>query len=108
MMGWDAGQLDKLIEIHRLAAGRDALGQPSGGYTKLADEWASKRQLGGLEQIKAGAVTSVEKASLRIRYRVGYSTSDRVIADGITYDIKSIAPDNVGRRWTDLVCESVL
>jgi SPP1 family predicted phage head-tail adaptor len=67
------------------------------------------RQLDGLSTIKAGAVSEKAKASFRIRWRAEgtYTTADRLVHNGVTYEIKSLAPDRIGRAHIDLVCQEV-
>jgi len=68
---------------------------------------ADIRYLGGLETLKAGATTAIRKASIRIRYRPGVVETMRFVeTGGPTFDIKSIALDDTGARYIDLVCES--
>ncbi|MDM0024080.1 phage head closure protein [Variovorax saccharolyticus] len=70
-----------------------------------ADVRADIRFLGGLETLKADAVTAISKASIRIRYRPGVVETMRFVeTDGKTFDINNISPDDTGRRWLDLAC----
>lgn len=71
-----------------------------------ADVRADVRYLGGLETLKADALTAVTRASVRIRYRAGVVETMRVVHDGKNFDIKNISPDDTGRRWLDLACET--
>lgn len=105
----DGGDLTELLSIRRLAAGRDAAGQPSGAWSEIGTEWASMRQLDGLSTIKADAPTEKARASFRIRWRAAgtYLTTDRVLHNGVTYGIKALLPDRMGRQFVDLVVEEV-
>jgi SPP1 family predicted phage head-tail adaptor len=68
---------------------------------------ADIRYMGGLETLKADATTAIQRASIRIRYRAGVVASMRFVeTDGATFDIKSISPDDTGKRELDLVCET--
>lgn len=72
-----------------------------------ADVRADIRYLGGLETLKSDAPTAIARASIRIRYRPGVVASMRFVeTDGPTFDIKSISPDDTGKREIDLICES--
>jgi SPP1 family predicted phage head-tail adaptor len=103
----DPGTLTELIEIHQRAVGQDGAGQPNAAWSKLADEWASMRQLNGLETIRAGAESALASASFRIRRRGTYTTAMRVVHAGVTYDIKAISPDRIAREFEDLVCQAL-
>jgi SPP1 family predicted phage head-tail adaptor len=96
------------ISIQAPGADRDAAGQPiEAPWTEIAAPWADVRVLGGLETIKAGAVTALTKASIRIRYRTGIDTSMRVVHDGTVYQVQAILPDMARKQYVDLVCEVV-
>lgn len=100
-----AGLLNRRINIERRATTQDALGQPSESWTLVAAVWADIRHLGGLESIKAGADTSVVRASIRIRYRTGLDAGMRVTHGADTYDVRAVLPDTARREYVDLVCE---
>ena len=61
--------------------------------------------LSGLEAIKADAVTSVTKASCRVRYREDLTPDMRAMVAGEAWQIVSIQPDVNKRRFVDLVLE---
>ncbi len=71
-----------------------------------ADVRADVRYLGGLETLKTAAPTAVKKCSVRIRYRPGVVETMRVVHDGENFDIKAVLPDDTGRRYLDLACET--
>lgn len=102
---------DKLrhrISIQAPGAARDAAGQPiEAPWTEIAAPWADVRVLGGLETIKAGAVTALTKASVRIRYRTGIDTSMRVVHGAVVYQVHAILPDMARKQYIDLVCEAI-
>lgn len=103
-----AGRLNTRLTLQTPAAGQDAVGQPTTTWTTLALLWGDVRMAGGLETIKAGADTSVVKASIRVRAGLPFNAGQRLVADaGTVYDIKAVLPDLVGRAHVDLVCEVV-
>nr|WP_307731963.1 phage head closure protein [Massilia sp. H27-R4] len=88
-------------------AGRDALNQPlPGGWATHATAWADVRLLGGLETIKAGAVVSQVKASIRMRYRTDLTAAMRVVHGATIYKVLAVLPDEERHQHLDLVCEA--
>lgn len=65
---------------------------------------ADIRHQSGLEAIKADALISTVKASIRIRARSDITADMRVVAGGVTYEVKAVPPSD-DRRWTYLACE---
>ena len=64
-----AGQMRTRLLWQAKIQGQDEAGQPIDGWTDVGPDWADFRVLSGLEAIKADALTSVTKASCRVRYR---------------------------------------
>ena len=102
-----AGRLDSRVTIQAPGTTTDELGQPIPGWTDVATVWASIRHLSGVEAIKADAVTSTVKASIRIRYRTGLNAGMRVVHGAQVYSIEAVMPDVGGREFVDLVAEVV-
>jgi SPP1 family predicted phage head-tail adaptor len=100
------GKLDQRVTIQQPDAGQDAIGQPLTGWVNRAEVWADVRHGSGLEQIKADALTSVVKASIRIRARSDVTSAMRVLCGATTYQIKTVTPSD-DRRWTFLACEVI-
>lgn len=101
----DPGKLIWRCTLQQPATGQDGTGQPLPGWVDVANFWADIRQTGGLEAIKAGAVTSKVQTSIRLRYRTGIHSGMRVVCGGATYNILAVLPDEAQRQHTDLVCE---
>lgn len=102
-----SGQLTTPLRIQAPETATDPLGQPIEGWTDVAMVWGDIRHLGGLEAIKAGAVTSSVSASIRIRWRTGIDASMRLLADGRVYGIKAVMPDMRGRQYVDILAEVI-
>lgn len=95
------------VSIQAPSNSRDAAGQPIEGWAEIAAPWADIRVLGGLETIKAGAVTPQVKASIRIRYRTDIDASMRVVHGATVYQVQAVLPDLARRQYVDLVCEAL-
>ena len=102
-----AGRLNRRCQLQSPSQSVDDLGQPIEGWTDFAQVWGNIRHLNGSEAIKAGAVTSVVSASIRIRYRLDITAGMRVLAGSVVYEIKAVLPDAVRREYVDFVCEVV-
>ena len=102
-----AGSLRTPIAIQVQSTTTDAIGQPVTEWVDFALVRANVRHLSGTESIKADAVTSVVKASIRIRPLAGVHAGMRVIAEGNVYSIQSVIPDMQYRTHTDLVTELI-
>ncbi len=100
-----AGRLNRRVTLQSPSQSVDELGQPIPGWTDVATLWADFRVLSGLEAIKADAVTSVTKASCRVRYREDLTPDMRAMVAGEAWGIVSIQPDVNKRRFVDVLME---
>jgi SPP1 family predicted phage head-tail adaptor len=102
-----AGRLNQRVTIEAPPTAQDTDGQPTGGWVTVATVWADIRHQSGLEAVKAGAVASTVKASIRIRYRTGILSGMRLLHGATAYNILAVLPDLAGKQHVDLVCEVV-
>lgn len=102
-----AGTLNNRLTIQAPGAGVDALGQPNGGWTDIAEVWGNVRHMSGKEAINSSAVTSTVSASIRVRYRTDLNAGMRVLAGSSVYQIKAVLPEIGRREYVDLVAELV-
>lgn len=100
------GTLDKRVSIKAQGPTQDALGQPVQSWQVVATVWGNVRYASGVESIKADAVTSIAKASIRIRHRVGLTSAMRAEVGGAVFEIKAVLPAS-RQGYLDLVCESI-
>ncbi|WP_370663340.1 phage head closure protein [Massilia mucilaginosa] len=101
-----AQTLRHLVTIQK-PGGRDALGQllPN-GWTTFDTAWADILVVGGLESIKAGAVTAQKKVSIRMRYRTDLTEAMRVLHGTTVYKVLAVLPDERNHQHVDLACET--
>lgn len=103
-----AGKLNTRIAIEKRGEGKDEWNQPVPGvWLPVASVWANVRHLSGTETLKADAVTSTVRASIRIRWRTGLDAGMRVLIGAAAYDVQAVLPDLVRREHVDLVCARV-
>ena len=97
---------DSRITIQRPTADQADTGEPVSAWEDVATVWATIKHISGLSAIKSGADVSVVKASIRINWRTGLDASMRVVRGTTMYDIRAVMPDESGRKYVDLVCET--
>jgi SPP1 family predicted phage head-tail adaptor len=105
----DSRSLQHRVKIQTPGDARDEIGQPvpgSSNWIDVATVWANIRYLNGVESIKSDAPVSVARASIRIRYRTDLGAAMRVVHGLTVFDVKSVLPDQQGREFVDLVCET--
>lgn len=100
-----AATLNTRITIQQQSTAQDATGQLVNTWTDVANCWADVRHKSGVETIKGDTVTSVVKASMRIRYRTDVTSAMRVVIGLLKYNIQAVLPDAGKREYVDLVCE---
>lgn len=103
----DAGTLNREVTISRPPIGSDQYGEPLTTWSTVATVWANIKYLNGAETIRADAVMSVAKVSIRIRYRTDLDTSMRVRRGVTTFTVLAVLPDEVNQEHVDLVCSTV-
>lgn len=97
---------DSRITIQRPAGYQVDTGEPVSAWEDVATVWATIKHISGLSAIKSGADVSVVKASIRVNWRTGLDASMRVLRGTTVYDIRAVMPDEAGRKYVDLVCET--
>lgn len=98
--------LNHRVTLLAPVAGEDSVGQPSNAWIEQGKRWANVRVLSGIETIRAGADTSIVKASIELQFCTDVDAGQRIAHDGITYDIKARIP-NRARGRVQFTCESV-
>lgn len=98
-----AGQLRDRVTLQSPTGGFDAIGQPVTGWTSVVDVYSDIRYQSGLSAIKAGTDVSVNRVSIRIRYRA-VTPDMRVLQGATVFNIQAVMPD-AKREFVDLVCE---
>lgn len=101
-----AGKLDRQITIVREAETVAASGAVSKTWATVATVRAELVQRSADEYLAGFGEVDAGGAVFRIRYLAGITTADRVIFDGVTYDIDEIA-ELVRRRGLELRCSQV-
>ena len=102
-----AGQLDQRVTVERLQGGFDELGQPINQWLPIVTTWAAVEPLVGREYLAAAALVAEVTARIRMRYRPGITAADRIVHDGTTYGITSVADVHSSRRELVLMVRAI-
>lgn len=100
-----AATLRHRITVLAPPEGSDGEANPITEWSEMCKLWADIRIAGGLEQLRAGAITSKVQASIRIRPRAGLNAGMRIAHSGTTYEILAVPPAAASRLYMDLICE---
>lgn len=102
-----AGDLRSRIVITRPTTGNGWTSPTDGPGAEVARVWGNIRHPSGSQAIKADAVTSTVRASIRIRYRGDITAGMRATHGATVYAIQAVLHDEVRREFSDLVCEVI-
>lgn len=95
------------ITLLRRQAGSDAVGQPVTDWVPVRKVWGHVLFQTGAEVLRAGAETSIVKASIRIRAASDIEASWRASYKQWTFEIKGDPLPDKDPQFMFLVCESV-
>lgn len=113
-MSENAGEYNVSIRIEERTGAKDTSGQLLDEWqTVHARLWAKIKGESGMSNVRraaedVGVLITPVRRSVRIRYRTDIDEGMRVVVirTGDIYDILKVLPDDVGREYTDLVCEA--
>ena len=91
-----AGKLDRRVTIERAALTTNDFGEVVEAWQCVATVWAQQRPNRGGERFAAQQTVGGKVLTFHIRYRSDLTTRDRLIYDGLTYNILDIR--EIGRR----------
>lgn len=94
------------IKLLKRAAGQGPSGQPSKNYVPVREVWGNVQFQTGAEVMRAGAETSIVKASIRIRACSDIDADWRATWKDWTFDVKAPALPDKDPQFAFLVCEA--
>lgn len=103
-----AGTLRERIAIERAVTGADGYGNTVTGWTVHLSVWADFRETVGRERLAAGRAEAASTATVRIRSSDAtraLTAADRIVARGVTWQIRGIVPVGNDRAMIDILCE---
>lgn len=100
-----AGKLDRRITIRRSQKTEtNALNEPIMTWSDVVTVWAQQRPERGSERFAAAQVNGTAVITFHIRYRADVTIQDRIVYDGVEYEIVA-PPREIGRRVvTEIDC----
>lgn len=85
------GTLDRRAELQHQTAQRNTRGEALPVFTTYASVWANREDQNGKEFFAAQQMNTESPTIFVIRWRSDVAKSDRIVVDGNTYNIRSIA-----------------
>ncbi len=82
-----AGKLDRRITMQRSTFVVDDYGEQIATWQTLDTVWGQKVEMRGSERYTSAQTLAQYDTKFRIRYRRNLRAADRIICDGVTYDI---------------------
>lgn len=117
-MAFHAGQLRHRVTVERLTYEADSAGDPIQNpetgelrreWTNVATVWASIAPLSAREFIQSGMSVNDVSARITLRWQSDFLPTDRIVHNGVVYQIKGILPDmDSGREYVTLPCSQGL
>lgn len=101
-----AGQLDQRVTIERFTSEQDEIGQSIETWAPLATTWAAVEPLNGREFFAAATTLAEVTTRIRVRYRPGITSVDRVNHEGKLHNILAIIDPRSGDRELVLMCKA--
>lgn len=96
-MTYRVGELDQRVTIQRLTLASDGQGGSTESWADVVTVWAHVRPRSGREVVQFDRVNGEHAYLFVIRYRSGIRESDRLVWQGVNYNIRSIS-DQSGRK----------
>ena len=99
-----AGQLDQRVTVERLEQTQNEFGEMVQAWATLFTTWAAVEPLAGREWIAAAAAQSEVTTRVRMRFRPGLTSADRVTHEGKVLNIVSVIDYRSAHRELVLMC----
>lgn len=93
-----AGQLRDWLTIERQTVTRDALGGAISTWATWTETWGELRPASGRERFLNFQTIPEATYKCRIRWIDGLTTADRIVCEGVTYDILYISNNLTNRE----------
>jgi head-tail adaptor len=102
-----AGALDRLVQFQRAALVDDGFSSVETWANHGAAVWAEKRDVSDGERARAGIVEAQLMTRFKLRYSAftaGLTPADRLVCEGVTYNITGIKEAEGRREWLEISC----
>ena len=98
------GQLGQRVRLERAEFSQSETGEVTPTWVSLGDVWGSVEPQAGREFVAGGAMQSELTTKIRIRWKAGIQSADRVTYGGRSYNIQSVIDYRSARRELVLMC----
>ena len=102
-----ARDLDRRIQFQRYAESDDGYSQAKTWADHGSRIWAKKTDVSDAERMRAGEVSAVITSRFVVRYSAftrALTPKDRLICEGITYEINGIKEGEGRHCWLEITC----
>lgn len=102
--------LDRRIQFHRATIGSDGFGATETFAPHGAAVWAEKSDISDGERMRASEIQAHITSRFRVRssdFTRGLSPKDRLVCEGLVYDISGIKePPGTRRQWIEITASA--
>ena len=102
-----AGALRHRVVIQSVGSTYDDYGDLSDSWTTAASVWASIDPVSGQEKDIAGELSGVVTHKIKIRYRSGITTQNRITFDSRVFQIEAVRDWQERNIYLELQCKEV-
>lgn len=102
-----AGQLRHRVVLQSVGSTLDDYGDLSNSWSTAATVWASIDPVSGTETDIAGELAGVVTHKIKMRYRSGITSQNRITFDSRTFQIESVADWQERNVFMELLCKEV-
>ncbi len=102
----NAGRLDQRVTLERVTYEQDEIGAITEIWAPLVETWAAVEPLNGREFFAAQTTLAEVTTRIRVRYRPGLTSVDRVNHEGQLHNIVAIIDPRSGNRELVLMCKA--
>lgn len=103
-----AGNLDKRVTLERRIEADDDTGDPVPTWTQYAQVWAHVAPTSGGEVLAEGQIHAQRMTRFSIRYRTDVLPTDRIVFDGVPYNIEAVLQRELRIDETTLIASDGL
>lgn len=104
-MSYRVGELDQLITFERQSIVADGLGGGDLSWASVGSVWAHVRPLSGREITDFDRVNAAAKHLFIIRWPIEINESDRIVWDGVFYNIRAIKTPKSRNLYCEIEAE---
>ena len=98
--------LKEPVDLQSLSLVADGYGGQDKTWTSEGTLWCMMKQTSGSEGAEAGRLEARTTVKFTTHYRSDVSATNRLVYNGVNYNIRSVENIDFGDIWMDIVAES--